>query len=88
MIQLSSVSPESALKPMANVVTIAELRELKQLKATLPAAVAAAQDVSGDQLDGVTQFERRMARDRLKWMLARIQEIENKSGSSNPMRRL
>jgi hypothetical protein len=76
---------------MANVVTIEELRELKQLKAMLPAVVAAAEGLSnyeaGDELRGITQLSRMIAQDRLRWIRRRIQELEYKSGSSNTMQR-
>jgi hypothetical protein len=68
---------------MVSVVTVAELRELKQLKAMLPEAIAAARGSSkraADRLRGGRPLERRMARDRLRTILVRIKEIENKSG--------
>jgi hypothetical protein len=76
---------------MANVVTIEELREFKQLKAMLPAVVAAAEGLSnydaGDELRGITQLNRMIAQDRLRWIRRRIQELEYKLGSSNAMQR-
>jgi hypothetical protein len=76
---------------MANVVTIEELREFKQLKAMLPAVVAAAEGLSNydasDELRGITQLNRMIAQDRLRWIRRRIQELEYKLGSSNAMQR-
>jgi hypothetical protein len=68
---------------MASVVTIAELRELRQLKAMLPHAIAAAREFSSypdDRLRGARFQARRMAQDRLRSILTRMQEIENKYG--------
>jgi hypothetical protein len=69
---------------MASVVTIEELRELKELKAMLPAVVAAARGQSnhaaGDQSRGILELDLMIARDRLRWIQRRIQEIEYKSG--------
>jgi hypothetical protein len=68
---------------MASVVTIAELRELRQLKAMLPEAIAAARGFSNygdDRMREGKFLERKIARDRLRGILTRMQEIENKYG--------
>jgi hypothetical protein len=70
------------------VITLEELRELKSLKETLPALMAAARGRSNfppmNHFGGASERERRMARERLELALARIRELENKWGSSQP----
>ena len=70
---------------MTSVVTLEELRELKRLKETLPALMAAARGRSNfppmNHFGGASKRERRMAQERLELALARIRELENKLGS-------
>jgi hypothetical protein len=69
---------------MTSVVTLEELRELKRLRETLPALMAAATGRSNfppmNQFGGASKRERRVAQERPELVLARIRELENKLG--------
>jgi coenzyme F420-reducing hydrogenase alpha subunit len=70
---------------VANVFTLEDLRELRRLKASLPAIMAAASGRSNfppmNQFGGASNLERKKAREQLERVQKRIRELESKLGS-------